>query len=194
LPVWPKFQGVVGFCPSHVPSHSHDSSVPDHHKPNPASLTRVLSIRHNSNMNKFLLTLALATVSFNSAVCAYTPVTPKSHRSFGSSRLPPSPSFPSSSTNAKSSTNDLKRISNWSLSNSVLVSCDTLPSFPTAHGILSPETVSRMDLVTQGGSENVAVSTFLKTYRKHGPMSCLGMLSDPNILPHLTQAMRDIAV
>ena len=145
-------------------------------------------------MSKFLLVLVAAVATFHSVVRGYTPVTPKSHRSFGSSRIPPSPSFPTSSTNSKASTNDLKRINNWSLSNSVLVSCDTLPSFPTAHGILSPETVSRMEYVTRGGSDNVAVSTFLKTYRKHGPMSCLGMLSDPNILPHLTQAMRDIAV
>jgi hypothetical protein len=144
-------------------------------------------------MKQFLIALVVMTASLNSAVNAYTPVTPKNHRSFGSPRSPPSPSFTTSSTPSKSPTNDQKRISNWRLSNSVLASCDTLPSFPTAHGILSPETVSRMDYATQGGSGNEVVSTFLKTYRKHGPMSCLHMLSDPNILPHLTQAMRDIA-
>lgn len=87
-----------------------------------------------------------------------------------------------------------ERGNKWRLSNSVLASCDTLPSFPTAHGILSPETVSRMDELTNGGRGNEAVSTFLKTYRQNGPMSCLPMLSDPDILPHLTQAMRDIAL
>jgi len=61
-----------------------------------------------------------------------------------------------------------------------------------AHGILSPETVARMDENTANGRSNPAVEDFLKTYRRKGPMSCLEMLSDPEILPHLTQAMRDI--
>jgi hypothetical protein len=86
-----------------------------------------------------------------------------------------------------------ERGSCWKLSHSVLASCDTLPSFPTAHGILSPETVSRMDETTSGGHGNEAVSMFLETYRRNGPMSCLEMLSDPDVLPHLTKAMRDIA-
>lgn len=76
------------------------------------------------------------------------------------------------------------------LSNSVLADCDTLPSFPTAHGLLSPETVMRMS--QQQGRRNPAVVSFLDTYREHGPLSCLPMLSDPNVLPHLTEAMRDI--
>ena len=69
------------------------------------------------------------------------------------------------------------------------------PSSPlpnAAHGILSPETVARMDENTANGRSNPAVEDFLKTYRRKGPMSCLEMLSDPEILPHLTQAMRDI--
>jgi hypothetical protein len=86
-----------------------------------------------------------------------------------------------------------ERGNGWKLSHSVLASCDTLPSFPTARGILSPETVSKMDDMTEGGYGNEAVASFLKTYRQHGPMSCLEMLSDPAILPHLTKAMRDIA-
>ena len=85
-----------------------------------------------------------------------------------------------------------ERGKNWKLSHSILASCDTLPSFPTAHGILSPETVSRMDEMTSGGHGNKAVSIFLETYRKQGPMSCLEMLSDPEVLPHLTKAMREI--
>lgn len=89
---------------------------------------------------------------------------------------------------------DQERGARWKLSNSVLASCDTLPSFPTAHGLLSPETVSRMDENTQGSHRNEAVAQFLETYRRNGPMSCLSMLSDPEVLPHLTDAMRDIVL
>ena len=78
------------------------------------------------------------------------------------------------------------------LSNSVLSSSDTLPSFPTAHGLLSPETVIRMEVMTAGSSRDEAVDYFLRTYRKDGPMACLPMLSDPKVLPRLTEAMRDI--
>jgi hypothetical protein len=52
--------------------------------------------------------------------------------------------------------------------------------------------VARMDEITAGGNDNEAVRSFLQTYRRKGPMSCLEMLSDPDVLPHLTQAMRDI--
>ena len=61
-----------------------------------------------------------------------------------------------------------------------------------AHGMLSPEIVARMDENTINGRNNPAVDDFLRTYRMKGPMSCLEMLSDPEVLPHLTQAMRDI--
>lgn len=77
------------------------------------------------------------------------------------------------------------------LSNSVLMSSDTLPAFPTAHGLLSPETVMRMELTTPRGRDH-AVDFFLDTYRKEGPMACLPLLSDQEVLPRLTQAMRDI--
>lgn len=80
-----------------------------------------------------------------------------------------------------------------SLSISVLASCDTLPSFPTAHGLLSPETVMRMERRTSKSQRSDELSQFLKTYRREGPMSCLPMLSDPQVLPHLTEALRDIA-
>jgi hypothetical protein len=80
-----------------------------------------------------------------------------------------------------------------SMSSSVLASCDTLPSFPTAHGLLSPQTVMRMDELTLGSERSEALSLFLRTYRAKGPMSCLPMLSDPSILPHLTSALRDLA-
>mmetsp|Transcript_24615 Transcript_24615/g.32158 ORF Transcript_24615/g.32158 Transcript_24615/m.32158 type:complete len:173 (-) Transcript_24615:353-871(-) len=79
------------------------------------------------------------------------------------------------------------------LSNSVLASCDTLPQFPTAHGLLSPETVRRLEQMNRQNARSEAVTQFLSTYRKKGPMSCLPMLSDPDVLPHLTEAMRGIA-
>jgi hypothetical protein len=80
------------------------------------------------------------------------------------------------------------------LSNSVLASCDTLPSFSTAHGLLSPETVMRLEEITKEGYRSEALDSFLDTYRQKGPLSCLPMLSDPDVLPHLTEAMRDIAL
>lgn len=76
------------------------------------------------------------------------------------------------------------------LSQSVLASCDTLPSFPTAHGLLSPETVMQLQ---EFEHTDGAVANFLSTYRRHGPLSCVSMLGDPAILPHLTHAMRQIA-
>lgn len=81
---------------------------------------------------------------------------------------------------------------NGGLSNSVLSSSDTLPSFPTAHGLLSPETVIRMEIMTSSSTRHEAVDYFLRTYRKDGPMACLHLLSDPQVLPRLTEAMRDI--
>mmetsp|Transcript_26000 Transcript_26000/g.53900 ORF Transcript_26000/g.53900 Transcript_26000/m.53900 type:complete len:193 (+) Transcript_26000:197-775(+) len=78
------------------------------------------------------------------------------------------------------------------MSPSVLATCDTLPSFSTAHGLLSPEVVMRIadtfDLEQDG-----PLHKFLKTYKSRGPMACLPMLSDPSILPELTRAMREIA-
>lgn len=78
------------------------------------------------------------------------------------------------------------------MSQSVLATCDTLPGVSTAHGLLSPEVVMRIadqhDLDQDG-----ALYLFLKTYKNRGPMACLPMLGDPNVLPELTKAMRDIA-
>ena len=76
------------------------------------------------------------------------------------------------------------------LSHSVLADCDTLPAFPTAHGLLSPETVMRMEKIHQ--NRNDVLESFLDTYRRHGPLSCLPLLSDPQVLPYLTEAMRNI--
>lgn len=87
------------------------------------------------------------------------------------------------------------RTDSLKLSNSVLASCDTLPSFRTAHGLLSPETVMRLEERNIAGEDqNEALGKFLKTYRKSGPLSCVPMLSDPAVLPHLTMAMREIAL
>lgn len=78
------------------------------------------------------------------------------------------------------------------LSGSILAGSDTLPSFPTAHGLLSPETVMRMDENTKKHHHrSEAVSHFLDTYHRFGPMACLPMLSDSQVLPELTEAMRD---
>ena len=63
------------------------------------------------------------------------------------------------------------------------------------HGLLSPEIVQRMDDMTTMRNERktAEVTKFLDTYHQEGPMACLDMLSDPCILPKLTEAMRDIA-
>jgi hypothetical protein len=78
------------------------------------------------------------------------------------------------------------------MSPSVLADSDTLPSFHTAHGLLSPEVVMRIadsNDLEEGG----ALHKFLVTYKRKGPMACIPMLSDPSILPELTSAMREIA-
>ena len=144
-----------------------------------------------------ILTIAAALTSH--AVLGFTPGAPMENRkSTEAKRLMP-PSTQTNQPDSKISQNMLRSLgseqergANWRLSNSVLASCDTLPSFKTAHGILSPETVSRMDEMTAGGDGNPAVTRFLSSYRRNGPMSCLDMLSDPEVLPHLTNAMRDI--
>jgi len=78
------------------------------------------------------------------------------------------------------------------MGSAVLAESDVLPAFRAAHGLLSPEVVSRIadtnDLDLGG-----PLHTFLKTYKRQGPMACLPLLSDPCVLPALTQAMRDIA-
>mmetsp|Transcript_7634 Transcript_7634/g.13768 ORF Transcript_7634/g.13768 Transcript_7634/m.13768 type:complete len:172 (-) Transcript_7634:487-1002(-) len=79
------------------------------------------------------------------------------------------------------------------LSRSVLVGSDTLPSFSTAHGLLSPETVMRMERNSILRHRSDAVNYFLDTYKSHGPLACLAMLSDPDVLPELTEAMREIS-
>eukprot|EP00584_Thalassiosira_punctigera_P009076 CAMPEP_0172529546 /NCGR_PEP_ID=MMETSP1067-20121228/3606_1 /TAXON_ID=265564 ORGANISM="Thalassiosira punctigera, Strain Tpunct2005C2" /NCGR_SAMPLE_ID=MMETSP1067 /ASSEMBLY_ACC=CAM_ASM_000444 /LENGTH=182 /DNA_ID=CAMNT_0013313617 /DNA_START=32 /DNA_END=580 /DNA_ORIENTATION=+ len=83
------------------------------------------------------------------------------------------------------------RTTSLPMSASVLAESDILPSFQTAHGLLSPEVVTRigdMNDVEEGGP----LHQFLKTYKREGPMACLPMLSDPCMLPELTRAMRGI--
>ena len=101
---------------------------------------------------------------------------------------------PGNNYQAKNPVQQQSRSSKTKLSNSVLASCDTLPSFRTAHGLLSPETVMRLEEMRSSRKNNQALATFLSTYRQHGPLSCVPMLSDPDVLPHLTLAMRDIAL
>jgi hypothetical protein len=84
-----------------------------------------------------------------------------------------------------------KKQSHLKFSRSILNPTDTLPSFSTAHGLLSPETVMRMDFMTQG-SRSEPLEYFFQHYRRNGPMACLPFLSDMSVLPHLTEAMRDI--
>jgi len=78
------------------------------------------------------------------------------------------------------------------MGSAVLAESDVLPSFRAAHGLLSPEVVARIadsnDLDLDG-----PLHKFLMTYKRSGPMACVPMLSDPSILPTLTQAMRQIA-
>lgn len=79
------------------------------------------------------------------------------------------------------------------MSESVLHDRDTLPSFHTAHGLLSPEVVMRIADTQDELEVGAPLHKFLKTYKSSGPMACLPMLSDPCILPELTKAMREIA-
>jgi len=78
------------------------------------------------------------------------------------------------------------------MGSAVLSESDVLPTFRAAHGLLSPEVVTRIadtnDLDLGG-----PLHKFLKTYRRHGPMACVPLLSDPSVLPVLTRAMREIA-
>lgn len=76
---------------------------------------------------------------------------------------------------------------------SAMANSDVLPSFHAAHGLLHPHTV--MKLQEQHDSEdykNEAVTYFLDTYDQYGPMACLPCLTDPQVLPDLTNAMRKI--
>lgn len=67
-----------------------------------------------------------------------------------------------------------------------------LPYFQVASGLLSPQTVKKLDDKARiSNNFNSAIYLFLDTYKRCGPMACLPMLSDPQVLPHLTRALRD---
>lgn len=56
-----------------------------------------------------------------------------------------------------------------------------------AHGAICPETIAIFEK-----DSNPAIRRFVETYHKRGPLACEDLLSDPDVLPHLTRAMRDI--
>lgn len=76
---------------------------------------------------------------------------------------------------------------------SAIANTDVLPSFRAAHGLLHPHTVMKLQEQHESeGSKNDAVTYFLDTYDQYGPMACLPCLTDPDVLPNLTDAMRKI--
>lgn len=105
-----------------------------------------------------------------------------------------SQAFYKHSQKPRTTTSSSSKLHATPLSNSVLSSSDTLPSFPTAHGLLSPETVMRMEdrMKHNNDASCHAVNMFLDKYKSEGPMSCLSFLTDDEVLPRLTEAMRDI--
>lgn len=117
---------------------------------------------------------------------------PKGMTTFMPKSSPTSPLSPETPS-SRQDKDQQPRQGSTTLSQSVLCGSDTLPSFPTAHGLLSPETVMLMEQRTLHKQRSTELSRFLTTYRQNGPMSCLPMLSDPSVLPHLTEALRDIA-
>lgn len=156
---------------------------------------------------RFFVCCLIALCLCNNSVTAWSPATGKAfqsvHSNTSSRRVV---SFVDKKTSQKPNLTEQKMLRNpgnpnmrdsnqkstSKLSHSVLADCDTLPSFPTAHGLLSPETVSRLEDLYARNHGSEALVTFLDQYRRDGPLSCLHMLSDPEILPHLTKAMRDI--
>ena len=68
---------------------------------------------------------------------------------------------------------------------------EKLPRFRVANGLLSPQTVMRLEARSNDFGACEFVLRFLDTYRSRGPMACLSYLSDPNVLPALTKAMRE---
>jgi hypothetical protein len=159
---------------------------------------RTLSTPYNCNMGRFH-SVFLLTALLSFVLCGAYTVAPKgggkrpsSKRWFQEPKGRKSPTSPTS-PEYRQDNDQQPRQGTTKLSQSVLARCDTLPSFPTAHGLLSPETVMLMETRTSRTQRSSELSRFLTTYRRHGPMSCLPMLSDPSVLPHLTEALRDIA-
>lgn len=84
----------------------------------------------------------------------------------------------------------LKYSSDYIDAESSTIDSDTLPQFKTAHGLLSPKTVKKLE---ENYHVNMSdeVGYFLKMYKEQGPMACVSVLSDPRVLPELTKAMRE---
>ena len=171
------------------------------HKPNAIEKVIAQIYIEMARFHSVLLLTALLSVVFECGAYTINPkgggkrpsskrwfTEPKGMTSYLPKSSPTSPTAPNSP-----STRQDQRQGATTLSQSVLAGCDTLPSFPTAHGLLSPETVMLMERRTSHTQRSRELSLFLNTYRRHGPMSCLPMLSDPSVLPHLTEALRDIA-
>ena len=68
-------------------------------------------------------------------------------------------------------------------------STDNNSCIPTAHGLICPETIATIE---KSANSNPMVQKFVDTYHRFGPLACVDMLSDQEILPHLTKALRDI--
>jgi len=69
---------------------------------------------------------------------------------------------------------------------------DVMEPYYFQGGLLSPQTVQRLDDRARGERiNNSPLFFFLDTYKKYGPMACLPMLSDPQVLPHLTRALKE---
>jgi hypothetical protein len=71
---------------------------------------------------------------------------------------------------------------------------ESVPSFRMPKGLLSPQTVMRMEAWSSADDASESVLRFLDTYRSRGPMACLSYLSDPEVLPELTRAMRETSM
>lgn len=80
-------------------------------------------------------------------------------------------------------------------SHSKMSQADGFSAVPVAHGMLSPQIVMRLQELTRlHRHRSPALDSFLDSYYTKGPMSCVPMLSDPDVLPHLTMAMRYVSV
>lgn len=61
------------------------------------------------------------------------------------------------------------------------------------HGLLHPHTVTKLqERFDNGEIKSQAVNYFLDTYERFGPMACIPCLADPQVLPVLTEALREL--
>lgn len=122
---------------------------------------------------------------------------PTSPISQTNTRLDINTSFKKSNTVNEASKSWHYRMSDSSLNGaaSAVSSSDVLPQFRAAHGLLHPHTVMRLEEASYSSKirNSAAIDRFLDTYKEQGPMACIPFLSDPNVLPELTNAMRGIS-